>query len=668
MDTITFRSHWRKASASSPKTDQATAEPTPPTLLPALDNSTTCIRLLTLHARASQYDPILCSISAYNIEDAPPYTAISYCWGTPKPNWQGPNITVNGIPTHVRMNLWAFLHYTGLKGWLLGFPGVYWKRHLWIDALCINQEDETEKADQVSMMGEIYSRAYSVCAWLGVQPNTDDWLDWKTLWTWRTGFIHLPSAKTTTSNDFWNRMWVVQEVKSAKRLMFASGYRYVTAEQFKTTIGQDGGGECSWVFDLAFKKHQTSLLDWIMHFHSFACADARDKIFAINNLVPQSQRIEVDYHLSFGEIYLLVLDRQFGDIRDKTFEEIRMLHTIVATFVVDLLGVPSMNSAYKYIRMPKDQVIHVGAKIESVVAYTHLYNGAVDVCSTWSSETPYDYAISYPPGPVGSEPQQTSMPSPLEGVPHLSQYEKAASLEGGGELDEAYTTIGPTVKLGLATSGIQRGDLICSISGTNRIRAVIRPFVCVPENLAYGPLQDQHPIMSPKPPLRDNDKLLFVPIVPEGKTQDTKIWLSYQVIGLALHTNDQLDSPPAPHISQSEEPKINRHALYEQFQGMPVRLYLNEEHVAALLDFAEAYDDLSLSIEPLDLDQLRPFDRQREVFVNDPWDPTGQKHLSSKWLKDPKNIIYKTVELKIAEQMEEKKRKDGEAERTLDAH
>ena len=661
MDTITFRSHWRTATTSSANSNSATAEITPSTLLPALDSGTTCIRLLTLHERTSYYDPISCSLRAYNIEHAPPYTAVSYVWGIHNPDWKG-CITVNGIRTDVRMNLWAFLHYTGLKGWLLGFPGVYWKRHFWIDALCINQEDEVEKAEQVSMMGEIYSRAFSVCAWLGVQPNVDDELEWRNIWSWRTGFVYLPSAEIMRNNEFWNRMWVVQEVKSAKRLIFASGYRWVTAEQFKKTFGENSGGQCSWVFDSAFKKHETSLLDWIMHFHSFECADARDKVFAINNLVPQSQRIEVDYQLSFGEMYLLVLDRQFGDITKKTFEEIRMLHTIVAAFVVDLLGVPSMNPGYKYIRMPKDQVAHVEARIEAVVSHTHIYDGDVDVSSTWSSEKPHNYAFSYPPGLLRSEPQHTEIISPLEGVPDVSQHEKADQMDTGEVLDEAYTTVGPAVRLGLATSGIQRGDLICSISGFNRVRAVIRPFVCVPEDLAYGPLPDMHPIMSPKPPLRDDDKLLFVPIAPDGKTHDAKIWLSYQVIGLAIDTNEKLELPPTPNPLQSRAPRINRHALYEQFFGMPVRLYLNEERVAALLDFADAYDDPTLSIEPLDLDQLRPFDRQREVFTDDPWDHSGQKQLSSKWIKDPRNIIYKTVELKIAEQMEKDKdkRKDGQ--------
>ncbi|QDS71202.1 hypothetical protein FKW77_010275 [Venturia effusa] len=44
---------------------------------------------------------------------------------------------------------------------------------LWIDALCINQDDKAEKTVQVRMMRKIYERADSVNVWLGVVPHGD---------------------------------------------------------------------------------------------------------------------------------------------------------------------------------------------------------------------------------------------------------------------------------------------------------------------------------------------------------------------------------------------------------------------------------------------------------------------------------------------------------------
>jgi hypothetical protein len=64
---------------------------------------------------------------------------------------------LDGIPIQVRENLFAAL-------WHLRSETE--TKVLWIDALCINQEDVVERSAQVSMMGEIYSHAFQVQVWL----------------------------------------------------------------------------------------------------------------------------------------------------------------------------------------------------------------------------------------------------------------------------------------------------------------------------------------------------------------------------------------------------------------------------------------------------------------------------------------------------------------------
>ena len=44
-------------------------------------------------------------------------------------------------------------------------------RVLWIDALCINQNDDSEKEKQVAMMGTIFERAQNVVIWLGSESK-----------------------------------------------------------------------------------------------------------------------------------------------------------------------------------------------------------------------------------------------------------------------------------------------------------------------------------------------------------------------------------------------------------------------------------------------------------------------------------------------------------------
>jgi hypothetical protein len=41
------------------------------------------------------------------------------------------------------------------------------QRYIWIDALCIDQTNLSEREAQVSLMGELFRKATTVIAWLG---------------------------------------------------------------------------------------------------------------------------------------------------------------------------------------------------------------------------------------------------------------------------------------------------------------------------------------------------------------------------------------------------------------------------------------------------------------------------------------------------------------------
>ncbi len=44
------------------------------------------------------------------------------------------------------------------------------RRTLWIDQVCIEQNDKDEKSAPVKLMGEIYESAHEVLVWLGGPP------------------------------------------------------------------------------------------------------------------------------------------------------------------------------------------------------------------------------------------------------------------------------------------------------------------------------------------------------------------------------------------------------------------------------------------------------------------------------------------------------------------
>ncbi len=85
-----------------------------------------------------------------------PYTALSYEWGS---DLEKRMISVNGHRFYIRLNLSAFLETARSTD-----EDVTW---YWIDAICLNQQDNNEKSHQIRLMGDIYRYAFRVFAWLG---------------------------------------------------------------------------------------------------------------------------------------------------------------------------------------------------------------------------------------------------------------------------------------------------------------------------------------------------------------------------------------------------------------------------------------------------------------------------------------------------------------------
>src|SRR5687768_9455999 len=106
------------------------------TTRPSLNLAKNDIRVLTLHP-GTWKDPIRCSLHTVRLEDNPRYEALSYAWGDAddcRP------VMVDARVVQVTANL-----ETALRR--LRHPDR--DRALWVDALCINQQDNDEKSHQV---------------------------------------------------------------------------------------------------------------------------------------------------------------------------------------------------------------------------------------------------------------------------------------------------------------------------------------------------------------------------------------------------------------------------------------------------------------------------------------------------------------------------------------
>ncbi|KAH7110320.1 heterokaryon incompatibility protein-domain-containing protein [Dendryphion nanum] len=106
------------------------------------------IRLLTINPSSDDLsDKIDCSIEHSTIKGAI-YRALPYTWGDPS---QTESIVLNGQP---------FLR-------LISSP-------IWIDAVCINQKDLSERSSQVARIRDIFAQAEEVLAWVGPKTSGDD--------------------------------------------------------------------------------------------------------------------------------------------------------------------------------------------------------------------------------------------------------------------------------------------------------------------------------------------------------------------------------------------------------------------------------------------------------------------------------------------------------------
>jgi hypothetical protein len=112
-------------------------------------------RVLELHA-GDLSDPLVGHLIIQPI-DGEPYEAVSYVWGG------GPTkyMTVDGAAIRIKSSLKSALQTFRRS------RGAGRTRRLWVDSVCINQDDISERTSQVVMMDLIFAGASRVLCWLG---------------------------------------------------------------------------------------------------------------------------------------------------------------------------------------------------------------------------------------------------------------------------------------------------------------------------------------------------------------------------------------------------------------------------------------------------------------------------------------------------------------------
>ncbi len=146
----------------------------------------------------------------------PEYEALSYVWGAPDNRHyivvdsgvapekdHGLSVTKKWAKLSIQVNLMAALRH-------LRQPST--SRTLWIDAICINQEDNDEKAIQIQQMPNIYQSARRVVIWLGPAAN-DSQLALRTLQYLSLQYEGTMDGRRFCSPDFTECGWFHRDHK-----------------------------------------------------------------------------------------------------------------------------------------------------------------------------------------------------------------------------------------------------------------------------------------------------------------------------------------------------------------------------------------------------------------------------------------------------------------------
>lgn len=130
-------------------------EPDPGRIYQSLGLEPNSLRLLEINTEADDEGFLNCCLSNFTFGEKPRYTALSYCWGSTADTRH--LIRINGLSFAVSRRLHDALCF--IRDFKDGL--------FWIDAICINQNDLPERAEQVKIMHRIYERAHKVIVWLG---------------------------------------------------------------------------------------------------------------------------------------------------------------------------------------------------------------------------------------------------------------------------------------------------------------------------------------------------------------------------------------------------------------------------------------------------------------------------------------------------------------------
>lgn len=179
---------------------------------------------------------------------------------------------------------------------------------IWIDAVCINQQDVQERGKQVDLMPLIYKGASRTFAYVGEAADGSDFV-LKNLseGVWTSPYL----LDLFFARPYFSRVWVVQEIALSKSITMMCGDNAVQWTKFMTHEHLQQIYTSSYFetfptvlrLDQRYLSSSTSILDALLLGRSCNASDPRDKVFGLLGLVSAEGRPPADYSMSTAELY-----------------------------------------------------------------------------------------------------------------------------------------------------------------------------------------------------------------------------------------------------------------------------------------------------------------------------------------------------------------------------
>ncbi|KAK5710582.1 hypothetical protein LTR15_012911 [Elasticomyces elasticus] len=287
------------------------------------------IRLIVVEPASNTNAPVHISFAVTTLAAPSAYFGFSYAWGPTHAD--GSHLTDTVYLDSLPLRITAHLH-TALKS-----IRSYAQRvcstdllPLWIDTLCIDQQNVDERNSQVAMMGCIYARARAVLLWIGTPGASSrrslkkavlkgikrnktilkivillEGCDVDTA-PCGTSIAHvkLPAnvSRWILNQAYFSRRWVIQEILKQPNRFAPVGEQLINFEMLQMTT-VDCGKVIPPLCQLGSDPGGKSLLTNLIRYNATECFDPRDRLFSLLAISDETHGIVPDYSKSYTDLY-----------------------------------------------------------------------------------------------------------------------------------------------------------------------------------------------------------------------------------------------------------------------------------------------------------------------------------------------------------------------------